>query len=188
MFIWIKRLLILSFVVGILTAGSFAGARMKAGKIVGNQRPLGGRTTAFAFKGVFVHGAKASAGILHVFGYEDMHRDGQALVSPRGAITVGRGCDAVAPTALFLSAVIASPIVLRSRLIAVGAGTVLLMLMNLFRIITLYLCAVHWRAAFDIMHLDVWQTLFILERFFSSNKVSNTPLRSSIGVPIGSMP
>ncbi len=52
MFIWIKRLLILSFVVGILTAGSFAGARLKAGKIVGNQRPLGGRTTAFAFKGV----------------------------------------------------------------------------------------------------------------------------------------
>ncbi len=51
MFIWIKRLLILSFVVGILTAGSFAAARLEAGKILGNQRPLGGRTTAFAFKG-----------------------------------------------------------------------------------------------------------------------------------------
>ncbi len=106
--------------------------------------------------------AKASAGILHVFGYEDMHRDGHSLISPRGAITVARGCDAVEPTALFVSAVLASPIVLRSRLIAVGAGTVLLMLMNLFRIISLYLCAVHWKAAFDIMHLDVWQTLFIV--------------------------
>lgn len=106
--------------------------------------------------------AKASAGILHVFGYEDMHRNGKSLISPRGAITVGRGCDAVAPTALFLSAVLSSPIVLRSRLIAVVAGTVLLMLMNLFRIISLFLCAVHWKAAFDIMHLDVWQTLFIV--------------------------
>ena len=106
--------------------------------------------------------AKASAGIIHLLGHEDMHRDGNALISPRGAVTVERGCDAVEPTALFVSAVIASPIVLRSRLMAVGVGTVLLMLMNLFRIITLYLCAVHWKAAFDIMHLDVWQTLFIV--------------------------
>ena len=51
MFIWIKRLLILSFVVGILAAGSFAGARLKAGQILGNERPLGGRTSAFAFMG-----------------------------------------------------------------------------------------------------------------------------------------
>ena len=106
--------------------------------------------------------AKASAGILHVFGYEDMHRDGKSLISQRGAITVERGCDAVEPTALFVSAVLASPIVLRSRLLAVGLGTVLLALLNLFRIITLFLCAVHWKAAFDIMHLDVWQTLFIV--------------------------
>ncbi len=106
--------------------------------------------------------AKASAGIIHLLGHDDKHLDGNALISPRGAVTVERGCDAVEPTALFVSAVLASPIVLRSRLIAVGAGTVFLMLLNLFRIITLYLCAVHWKAAFDIMHLDVWQTLFIV--------------------------
>lgn len=106
--------------------------------------------------------AKASAGILHVFGYEDMHRDGKSLISARGSITVERGCDAVEPTALFVSAVLASPIVFRSRLIAVGVGTFLLMFMNLFRIISLFLCAVHWKSAFDIMHLDVWQTLFIV--------------------------
>ena len=126
-----------------------------------------GATTTSAVKDGFFPwylemNAKASAGILHGFGYEDMRRDGNALVSPRGAITVERGCDAVEPTALFASAVLASPIVLRSRLIAVGAGTVLLMLMNLFRIISLFLCDVHWKAAFDIMHLDVWQTLFIV--------------------------
>jgi len=29
------------------------------------------------------------------------------------------------------------------------------------RIISLFLCAVHWKSAFNIMHLDVWQALFI---------------------------
>jgi len=106
--------------------------------------------------------AVASADILHLFGYADMTRNGTSLVSPRGSITVARGCDAVEPAALFISAVLASPVILRSRLIAVAVGTAFIMLLNLFRIITLFLCAVHWPAAFDIMHLDIWQTAFII--------------------------
>jgi hypothetical protein len=51
MFSWIKRLLLLSFVVGILAAGSYAAARFEAGKVLGNRPPLGGRTVEFAFKG-----------------------------------------------------------------------------------------------------------------------------------------
>ncbi len=51
MFIWIKRLLVLSFVVGILSAGSYAAARFGAGKMLGSHQPLGGRTFEFAFKG-----------------------------------------------------------------------------------------------------------------------------------------
>ena len=106
--------------------------------------------------------AVASADILHLFGYEDMTRNGKSLASPRGSITVERGCDAVEPAALFVSAVLASPVIFTSRLLAVVVGTIFIMLLNLFRIITLFLCAVHWRAAFDIMHLDVWQTAFII--------------------------
>jgi hypothetical protein len=51
MFIWIKRLLVLSFVVGLLTAGSYAAARFGAGKMLGSHQPLSGRTFEFAFKG-----------------------------------------------------------------------------------------------------------------------------------------
>ena len=106
--------------------------------------------------------AKASAGVIHLFGYDDMERKEKSLVSPRGSISVARGCDAVEPSALFVSAVLASPVPLMSRLTAAVAGTVLLMLLNLVRIISLFLCAVHWKEAFDLMHLDVWQTLFIV--------------------------
>lgn len=106
--------------------------------------------------------AKASADILHLFDYEDMTRDGKTLASTRGSITVERGCDAVEPSALFVAAVLASPVAFRARVLAAVLGTLFLMLVNLLRIISLFLTAVHWRKAFDVMHLDVWQTLFII--------------------------
>lgn len=51
MFKWIKRLLIVSFVVGILAAASYAGARLKAGQLLGSEPPVSGRTVEFSFKG-----------------------------------------------------------------------------------------------------------------------------------------
>lgn len=98
-------------------------------------------------------------------GYEEVEVEGNAVVSRRGqrrgAISVERGCDAVQPSALFVSAVLASPVPLVSRLGAAAVGTIALMLINLVRITTLFLTAVHWRKAFDVMHLDVWQAAFI---------------------------
>jgi exosortase/archaeosortase family protein len=70
------------------------------------------------------------------------------------------------PAALFISAVLASPVTLRARLFAAFAGTVLLLFINLIRIISLFLCAVYAKWAFDVMHLDVWQALFIFLAIF----------------------
>lgn len=105
--------------------------------------------------------ADIAGGVVHVFGYEDMHVRGNALVCPRGSISVERGCDALAPSALFVSAVLASPVPVLSRLSAALVGTLFLMVLNLIRIISLFLTGVHWHAAFDVMHLDVWQSAFI---------------------------
>ena len=105
---------------------------------------------------------RASAGVLTTFGYDDVEVvKGKSLVSERGWITVGRGCDAVAPTALFVSAVVASPAPVLSKLIAVLGGTFILMAVNLVRVITLFLTRIHWSKAFDVMHLDIWQAAFI---------------------------
>lgn len=106
--------------------------------------------------------ARAAGGFAHLFGYEDMTVDGRALKCPRGSISVERGCDAAESTALFVSAVLASPGALSSRVSAALIGTVLLALINLIRIITLFLTGIHWKKAFDVMHLDVWQAAFIL--------------------------
>jgi exosortase/archaeosortase family protein len=102
-----------------------------------------------------------SGAMLKATGYQDVRVEGNDLVGAKGRITVERGCDAVAPTALFVSAVIASPAVIGMKLVAVIGGVTILMVVNVIRIITLFLTAVHWSAAFDVMHLDVWQAAFI---------------------------
>jgi exosortase H (IPTLxxWG-CTERM-specific) len=106
--------------------------------------------------------AQASAALLSVFGEEASAED-RSIISAKGpAIELERGCDAVEPSALFVSAVLASPVPLLSRLVAAGIGTALLMVLNLVRIITLYLFRVYYPSLFDTMHLDVWQALFII--------------------------
>ncbi len=108
--------------------------------------------------------AEAGGAVLQAVGYENVRVIGKAIDTmdgSTGTITVGRGCDAIAPTALFISAVIASPASIGSRLFAVLAGTTILMTVNLVRIISLFLTAVHWPAIFDFMHLDAWQWAFI---------------------------
>jgi len=103
---------------------------------------------------------------LKAFGWSDVTRQGTTVSSPAGSITVARGCDAMEPAALFISAVLASPVSWGARALAAIVGTALLLTINLVRIISLFWCAVKWRAAFDIMHLDVWQALFIFLAIF----------------------
>ncbi len=105
--------------------------------------------------------ASVSGAILDTFGEGVSVRD-KSLISDKGpAIQIERGCDAVEPSALFVSAVLASPVPLLSRLSAALAGTFLLMVLNLVRVISLFLVRVYSPRAFETMHLDVWQALFI---------------------------
>lgn len=100
--------------------------------------------------------------VVRLSGYKDVEVVGNDLRHSSGAaITVERGCDAIAPTALFVSAVIASPAGWRRKLWAIVGGVTILMVVNLIRIISLYFIAIYWPSGFDVMHLDVWQAAFI---------------------------
>lgn len=106
--------------------------------------------------------AQVSGVMLRVMGEDVSVRD-QSMISAEGpAIEIERGCDAVEPSALFVSAVLASPVPLLSRLSAALAGTLLLMILNFVRVISLFLVRVYYPKAFETMHVDVWQALFIL--------------------------
>jgi exosortase H (IPTLxxWG-CTERM-specific) len=104
--------------------------------------------------------ATACAGMLNWFG-EKATSNGKTVVSPRFSMTIERGCDAIEPSALFVSAVLALPAVLWKRLLGMAAGTILLMVLNLVRTVSLFFIGIYFPKAFQVMHFDVWQALFI---------------------------
>lgn len=88
--------------------------------------------------------------------------NGTSIFSERFSIDVRRGCDAIEPVALFVSALLAFPSPLRRKLSGLIIGTLLLLLLNLVRIVSLFLTGVYYPSAFHVMHADVWQIVFIL--------------------------
>ncbi|MBI4718087.1 MAG: archaeosortase/exosortase family protein [Planctomycetes bacterium] len=106
--------------------------------------------------------ARMSAAAMRVFG-EDATVSDCTIMSPRFIVDIKRGCDAVQPTVLFVSAVLASPVAWWTKLPGILAGLAFLVIMNQVRVISLfYIGAFCSHAVFDIMHHDVWQAAFIL--------------------------
>lgn len=106
--------------------------------------------------------ATSAAAVMNVFG-EKARANGTSLTTARSfSVDIAQGCDAVEPTALFIAAVLAFPAPFRSKISGVFVGGLALALLNLARIITLYYTGVFFPRAFQIMHVDVWQPIFIL--------------------------
>ena len=115
------------------------------------------------FENYLALNARASAWILATFG-EATRSLGTSLFSPKFSLEIRRGCDGLQASSYFASAVIASPlrVPFGRRMIAVAFGTALLLVINLVRIVTLYYVGVFYPSHFNMMHVDVWQALFIL--------------------------
>lgn len=105
--------------------------------------------------------ARASVAILNIFG-EGATAQGTSVSSPRFHVDIRHGCDAIAPSALFVAAVLAFPASIWSKLPGAVIGTILLAVINLVRIVTLFYAGVHFPRWFEAMHVDVWQPVFIL--------------------------
>jgi len=105
--------------------------------------------------------AVASGWILGLF--EDRILVSGQSISGRFALTIERGCDAIEPSALFLAGVLAFPAPFLRKIPGMLIGTVCLMVINLVRIVSLYYVGVYFsHQTFEIMHVNVWQALFIM--------------------------
>jgi len=108
--------------------------------------------------------ADVSAFVLRIFG-EQAKATGVSVTSPRFALSIKRGCDAIQASVFFALLVAASPITV-GRLRRLGwavCGTLLLLVVNLLRIISLYYAGVWFSPElFEMMHVEVWQVAFIL--------------------------
>ena len=92
---------------------------------------------------------------------QDITATGNHLSSAAFAVSINRGCSAIEPTALFISAVIAFPAFYMKKIPGIILGTLSLAILNLIRIVTLFLIGVYFRQFFHLMHIDVWQGLFV---------------------------
>jgi hypothetical protein len=90
----VKGLFWITLLCGLLAFGSYAGARLAAGRLVGTGKPLAGRETQFAFKGVERLPGRPRA---WVFTYSISQLPGVAratiYVSPTGAILAMQPAD-----------------------------------------------------------------------------------------------
>lgn len=104
--------------------------------------------------------ATVSGSVLRLLG-QDVTVVNRSISSSKAALSIEQGCDAIHPSVLFLSAVLAFPVALRRKVGGAVVGVAILLGINLVRIISLFYTQVYFPAAFEIMHVEVWQALFI---------------------------
>jgi len=104
--------------------------------------------------------ARVSGYLLVVLG-QDIKVTGASIHSPRFSVNIVRGCDAVEAVGLYVCAVLAFPLPFLKKLPGMIIGTLLLLVLNLVRIVSLFLIGVYSPRIFSLMHIDVWQALFI---------------------------
>jgi exosortase/archaeosortase family protein len=104
--------------------------------------------------------AKVCGHLLSLLG-QDIAVTGSSIYSPRLTATIIRGCDAVEAIALYVCAVLAFPLPFLKKLLGIIVGTLLLLILNLIRIVSLFLIGAYSAKIFHLMHIDVWQALFI---------------------------
>jgi len=116
-------------------------------------------TTAFRPYLAFI--ARVVGGILGLFGYMATVTE-TAIHTPQFSLEIVRGCDAIEPAAIYIAAIIASPVGFWPRIPGILIGTAAIMVINLVRIVSLYFVGVYYPSAFNMIHEGVWQAAFVV--------------------------
>ena len=99
--------------------------------------------------------------ILNIFGY-GVRASGEIVSSSNFSVSIEEGCDAIAPAILYAISVAIFPIAWRARWRGLLYGLLAIMVLNIIRIVTLFLTGVHVPSLFEFMHVDFWQAIFIV--------------------------
>jgi len=111
--------------------------------------------------------AKISSIILNLFGMGTTST-AENINSGPYSLQIKKGCDAIAPMILYMVSILAFPISMKWKWKGVLYGILALAVLNIIRIVTLYFFGRYTsEKVFDIMHVDVWQILFIAFTVFA---------------------
>jgi exosortase/archaeosortase family protein len=105
--------------------------------------------------------ALASAELLNVLGVVCSRVDA-SISSPRFAVNLRRGCDAVEPAWFFCAAVLAFPAPLRGKLAGIAVGSAVIVAANIARIASLFVIGAYFPKFFSVAHLEIWPAALIL--------------------------
>jgi exosortase H (IPTLxxWG-CTERM-specific) len=105
--------------------------------------------------------AKASGVTLRALG-QPVSRVGTMLRSPRFAVNIRNGCNGVEAMVILLAAIVAFPAPWKARLAGLALGAVAIQVVNLVRVVALFLTGAYLPRFFDTSHTVVWQSLVIL--------------------------
>ncbi len=122
-------------------------------------------TQTGVYQGYLALIADVSGGVLRVI-EDNVTVVDRSVSSPGFWMEISGGCGAVEAMGLLAAAVFALPVALRSKLLCVLVGVVVLMAVNLLRIVTLFCVGVHYPGAVDVLHFDAWPaTVLVLVLF-----------------------
>jgi len=122
--------------------------------------------TTYVFDPVVKANAVLASKFLNLVGFETVTAG--TVISGNGfSVSISVGCDGIEPTFLFITAVLIFPMIWSKKLIGILVGTAFLMTLNLVRIISLFWAGIYNQRLFDILHVEVWQFLFIVAALFT---------------------
>ena len=105
--------------------------------------------------------ARLSGAALNLLG-QHVGLRGTIIQGPRFAVNIRNGCNGVEAMLIFLAAVLAFPASWRARLTGLGLGILAIQVINLVRVVSLYLTGAYFPRFFDASHTVIWQSVVIL--------------------------
>ena len=78
------------------------------------------------------------------------------------AISVRRGCDALEPSWFLCAAILSFSARPARKFLGILIGSAVLNLLNLLRIVSLYLVGLRFPRSFEVVHLEIWPVAFIV--------------------------
>ena len=105
--------------------------------------------------------ARASGAVLSAIG-QGTQMQGTVIRSPRFAVNIKNGCNGVEAMIIYFAAVLAFPAPWKAKLSGLAFGFVAIQLVNLLRVVALFLTGVYLPQLFDSSHTVIWQTVVIL--------------------------
>jgi exosortase H (IPTLxxWG-CTERM-specific) len=102
--------------------------------------------------------AVASAAVLNLLG-QHVSVMGVVLTAGSHAVSIQNGCNGIEAVVFLIAAILAFPATWRQRAIGLTAAIVVIQLLNLVRVVTLFLINRYHPSLFELFHLAVWQTV-----------------------------